>query len=439
MKTTTHLLTATALALILTACGQKTTDFTGATPDVAGLTLEVEGGAAEGLPVAAVAADPGQAPLAALAATPSDGDDLAAIRGEIKALNGELRRVMDRVAEVVQEQGAPAVGDRMVYGPSDRCVVTDAAGACTASANFLLGVKHEREHLFSWLLEARPVGSTARADFKPVAAGWMARGGHAHRGVGKLALNLRNLKAVQPAYAGDGFLLAGFANGQGAKSVHYRLVDFTPDGLAPRTAAYAGMKNGAGIRRVRVATPRDLLTGPNGNELLLARAAWLPGVAGRTYAVVTNWKPLDRTMTPPMMNPVGPFQGDVPVGASWDSSYYFGRACYAPASTGAPLTMKFKEWFLCDRPESPAACVVRQGGAGTVVTGSGAWSDAANCRLDAEPPELGDPGDAGEQPEHDSDEPGMNGAGMQAPPMAPVNPDDTAPPPVGTPGMGPMM
>ena len=153
-------------------------------------------------------------------------------------------------------------GDRMVYGPADRCVVQDAAGACTASANFVLGVKQVREHLFSWLLEARPVGSTDQADFKPVAAGWMARGAHAHRGVGRLAINLRNLKAVQPAYAGDGYLLAGFANGPVAKSVHYRLVEFTPDGTAPRTAAYAGMKNGAGIRRVRVATPEDLLARP---------------------------------------------------------------------------------------------------------------------------------------------------------------------------------
>ena len=433
MKTTTMLGVA-ALALTLTACGQKD-DFSGATPDVAGLTLEVQGGAPEGLASLATA------PLAALATVPNDGDELATIRTEIKALNGELRRVMERVEEAVQAAGTPAVGDRMIYGPADRCVVAGATATdpCVAWANFVLGVKREREALFTWLLQARPVGSSNPADFKPVAAGWLARGAQPHRGVGRLALNLRNLHAVQPAYPGDGFLLAGFANGPVVKSVNYRLVEFTPDGTDPRTAAYVGMKNGAGIRRVRVATPRDLLTGPNGNELLLARAAWLPGVAGRTYSVVTNWKPLDRAMTPPMMNPVVPFKGDVPVGASWDAHYYFGRACYAPASAGAPLTMKFKEWFFCDRPESPAACLVRQRGAGTVVTGAGAWSDAANCRLDAEPPELGDPGDTGEQPEHDSDEPGMSGAGMQAPPAAPLTPDDTTPPPAGTPGMGPMM
>jgi len=435
MRTTTNLLGAAALALTLAACGQKTTDFAGATPDVAGLTLEVEGGAPEGLPQA-LAAAPGQAPEAALATTPADGDALAAIRAELRALNGELRRVMERVSELVQVAGAPAVGDRMVYGPSDRCVVWDAAGAGTASATFVLGVKHERDHLFSWLLEARPVGSTSRADFKPIAAGWLARGGHAHRGVGRLALNLRNLQAVQPAYAGDGYLLAGFANGPVAKSVHYRLVEFTPDGVNPRTAAYVGMKNGAGIRRVRVATPQELLAGPNGKELLLARAAWLPGVAGRTFEIVTNWRPLDRTVMPPVANPMAPPQGDVP-GGSWNSSYYFGRACYAPATAGAPLTMVFKEWYLCDRPEAPAACVVRQGGAGTVVAGTGPWADA--CRLAAEPLELGDPGDAGDSPVHDGDEPGMNGAGMQTPPAAPTGPDDTTPPAPGMPGMTPMM
>jgi hypothetical protein len=442
MRTTTHLLLATASALLLAGCGQKSIDFSGATPDVAGLTLEVQGGAAEGLPVAALAVGSQAAPAPLLAEVPADGDELSTLRGDIKALNGELRRIMERVEEAVQAAGTPAVGDRMIYGPADRCIVTDAAGACAASANFVLGVKHEREHLFTWLLEARPVGSIVQGDFKPVAAGWLARGGHQHRGVGRLALNLRNLNAVQPAYPGDGFLLAGFANGQGAKSVHYRLVQFTPDGLNPRTAAYVGMKNGAGVRRVRVATTQDLLASPVGTtpseELLLARAAWLPGVAGRTWSIVTNWKPLDHTLVPPAINPMAPWHGDVP-GTTPGASYFLGRACYAPASAGAPLTMRFKEWFLCDRPEAPAACLARQGGAGTVVTGSGAWSDAGNCQLAVEPPELADPGDDGDQPEHGSDEPGMGGAGMQPPPAPPSDASDVGAPPAGSAGMSPMM
>ncbi len=431
MRITTALLGATALALSLTACGQTKNDFAGATPDVAGLTLEVQGGAAEGVPLMADATGSVQA---ALATTPNDGDELTIIRTDLKALNGEMRRVMERVEEAVAAGGAPAVGDRMIYGPADHCVMTDASGACTASANFVLGVKWEREHVFSWLLQARPVGSTAQADFKPVGAGWLARGAHLHRGVGRLALNLRNLKAVQPAYPGDGFLLCGFANGPVVKAVHYRLLDFTPDGLNPRTAAYVGMKNGEGIRRVRVATPQDLVAGPNGDELLLARAAWLPGVAGRTYSIVTNWRAMDHSVMPPVMS--GTPSGDVP-GALWYSSYYFGRACYAPATAGAPLTMAFKEWYLCDRPEDPAACVIRQGGVGTVVTGSGTWAD--NCKVAAEPPELSNPGDVGEQPEHDTDEPGTNGPGMQTPPAPPADPGDTGAPPAGTPGMMPMM
>jgi hypothetical protein len=442
MRITTTLLLAPVTALLLAGCGQKSIDFSGATPDVAGLTLEVQGGAAEGLPVTALAGVAAAEPAPLLADLPADGDELTTLRGDIKALNGELRRVMERVEEAVQSAGRPGVGDRMIYGPADRCVVTDGAGACTASANFVLGVKQEREHLFSWLLEARPVGSTAQSDFKPVAAGWLARGGHQHRGVGRLALNLRNLQAVQPAYAGDGFLLAGFANGQGSKAVHYRLVQFTPDGLNPRTAAYVGMKNGAGVRRVRVATTQDLLPSPIGTtpseELLLARAAWLPGVAGRTWSIVTNWKPLDHTLVPPAVDPTAPWHGDVP-GATPGASYFLGRACYTPASAGAPLTLRFKEWFLCDRPESPVTCIARQGGAGTVVTGSGAWSDAGNCRLVAEPTELSDPGDSGAQPEHDSEEPGMGGAGMQRPPAPPANPDDVGAPPAGSAGMSPTM
>ncbi len=436
MKTTITLLSAAALAL--TGCGQKSDDFAGATPDVAGLTLEVSGGAAEGLPVLPATAAAAPAPEALLVAAPADGDELAALRAELKGLNGELRRVMERVEEAVQAGGAPAVGDRMVYGPADRCVVKDAAGACAASATFVLGVKRERDHVFTWLLQARPVASTLAADFKPVAAGWLARGPHGHRGVGRLAINLRNLKAVQPLAPGDGFLLAGFANGAGAKSLRYRLVEFTPDAAvqAPVTAAYVGMKNAAGVRRVRVATPRDLLVGPNGEELLLGRAAWLPGVAGRTFSVVTNWRPLDRTASPPVVDPMATPRGDVP-GASWNSSYYFGRACYAPATAGAPLTMVFKEWYLCDRPQAPAACVAAQGGVGTVVAGAGTWAD--RCTLAVEPVELSDPGDAGESPVHDGAEPGMDGSGMQVPPAPPAGPDDTGAPPAGMPGMSPTM
>jgi hypothetical protein len=196
------------------------------------------------------------------------------------------------------------------------------------------------------------------------------------------------------------------------------------------------MKNGSGVRRVRVASPQELLSGPGGDELLLARAAWLPGVAGRTWSIVTNWKPLDHTSTPPMMNPLAAPHGDVP-GTPWNASYYLGRACYAPATTGAPLTMKFKEWYLCDRPESPAACLVRQGSLGTVVTGAGSWAE--NCTLAVEQPELSDPGDVGETPEHDSDEPGMGGVGMQPPPAPPADTNDVGAPPAGSAGIDPTM
>jgi hypothetical protein len=441
---------AVALALSLGGCGQKADPFAGATPDVAGLTLEVQGGAAEGLPATAALDAGAVQAAAAIASPPSDGADLATLRSELRGLNGELRRVMEKVEAAVATGGAPAVGDRMIYGPADRCVVPGATATdpCVASANFVLGVKREREHLFSFLLEARPVGSTDRAAFKPVAAGWMARGAMEHRGVGRLALNLRNLQAVQPAYRGDGYLLAGFANGGQAKAVRFLAVDFTPDGVKPPlTAAFVGWKNAAGVRRVRVATPQEVLAPSSGAdagpELLLARAAWIPGVAGRTFTIVTNWQKLDRTVMPPV--PTGPVYGDVP-GATPLSNYYLGRACYAPATAGAPLSLKFKEWFLCDRSldASPAACVVRQGGAGTVVfpaaPTTATW--APDCRLatTTEPPELADPGDDADHPEHDTDEPGMMGSGLQSPPSVPGNPNDVAAPPAtGMGGMTPMM
>jgi hypothetical protein len=433
-RTLTTLLTG-ALAASLAACGQTTTeDFAASLPDADGLTLEVTGGAAEGL-----------APSALVEATtpatvPASGDDLATVQARIRALNEALRLLVGKVAEVARAQGVPGVGEAMTYGPADRCVAFDDAGACLGSANLVLRVRRERFGAFSFGLAARPVGSTDDSAFKPVAVGWLVRGRAEHRGLGQLALNLRNLAQAQAAYRGDGFLLAGFANGPVAKAVHYRLVEFTPDAarLAPATAAFVGMKSAAGVTRVRVAARAELLDGPNGEELLFAHAGWLPGVGGRAFAVVTNWKQADRSVTPPVLagQPHGDVPADPPYELNWAQHYYFGRACYAATGAGPELT--YKEWFLCDRPERPAECVARYALALTppaVEVGTGTW--AGTCTLAGEPAELGMPTEAGQDPEHGGAEPGMGGAGMLAPMSPPADPTDVPPPagPVAMPAM----
>jgi hypothetical protein len=431
--TTTRWLGAGALALALAACGQKGGDeFAGATPDVAGLTLEVQGGAAEGLPVAArtLALAP-----AATTTPVGDADDLATARDRIKALNQAVQTFVGTVAEVAQGNGTPAIGDRMLYGPVDRCVLPGADPASCDKATFVLGVKREAEHLFSFLLEARPTTSTLQADYRTVAVGWMARGAQEHRGVGQLGLDLHALAAVQPAFTGDGALLAGFTNGPVRRSVRYRLVQFKAPGAAEAiTAVYVGHRNDAGVTRVRVVAPADLLGGPNGPELLAAHAAWVPGVGGRAYSVVSNWERMDWTATPPAL--VGPSYGDVPVTSSWEDHYWFSRACYTPpAVAGEAPALVFKEWFYCARTpgvaSGPLACMadaVVNRVPPIVVAGSGTWASSCPAFAGA-PAELDPPTGAADQPEGTDLEPGQ---ALMAPPDAPASPGTVAPPATGS-------
>jgi hypothetical protein len=141
--------------------------------------------------------------------------------------------------------------------------------------------------------------------------------------------------------------------------------------------------------------------------------------------VVTNWRQLDRSVVPPALSgtPHGDVPADAPYEQNWAQHYDFGRACYA--ATGAGPELRYKEWFLCDRPERPAACVARYALSLTppaVEVGTGTWAE--NCTLASEPLELGPPTEAGDQPDHGGAEPGMGGTGLQAPMDPPADPAD---------------
>jgi hypothetical protein len=410
--TTTRLLGAGALALALAACGQQhAQDFAGATPDAAGLSLELAGGAPEGL-TASVAPASAVAGPQALVAAPAAADELGEARAALRALNGEVARVLDQVQAAVQAGGVPLAGEAQAYGPAVRCVQHDASGACTAQASLLLTVKHHYGAVFSWVLAARDAASTSEADFRPVLAGWMQRGVLPHRGRGRAAFNLENLRLAAPAYTGRGYLLAGFAHDGLAESLAYRLVGFTPDAAAhaPVTAGFVGHRTPAGLTRVRVVRFADVVAGGNTafpDEVELAHLGWQAGLGGRGYLVVSNWFDASATL-----------HGDVPYTAVGTDHYYFGRGCWGPLGA-----LRVKEWRYCARGLGPAACLLT---APIAVEPSGAaW--ATDCTgFAAEEPLPGDVSPGAEQ--GTQAEPVVTGDLPPADEPTPASATDTAPP-----------
>jgi hypothetical protein len=402
---TWKILGAGALALAITACGRQQEDFTAATPDAAGLSLELAGGQVEGFGAA-----PGEAGLTtALVAppVPAQADELGDARESIRWLNGEVRRVLDRVADVAKLPGTSELGDLKVYGPAVRCVQEDAGGACQAQASLRLAIRHHYLRVYSWALEARPVASTDPADFKPVLAGWLARNGEAHRGRGRAAFNLENLRAAAPGYTGRGYLLVGFGHGAaGGKSVRYKLVDFTPDPAQREavTAGFVGHVTPLGVHRIRVATFKDVIPGSNPfpREVVLAHLGWVPGLGGRGYLAVADWT-----------DALGNLHGDVPAG-----QYYLGRGCW---SAGGQV--RVKEWRFCPQALGPAACLAT---APVSVEPAGAqWSDCTGFTGEEPLPGPSAPG----AEEDTSDEPSPPADQAPTPEAPPATPGDTAPPP----------
>ena len=403
---------AAAIALALSACaGQDTKSPIENVPDAAGLTVEVQGGAAEGL---ALSADGTAVSSAALATAPDVNDDLAAAREKIAALNQAVRAVFAHVEEIAKTNGAPQPGEVTLYGPVDRCV---AEGACASggTASLRLKVFHAVSTAWAFSLDAK-VGT----EWKPVAAGWLRRGAVARRGVGRVALNLENLRAAAPAYPGRGYLLGGFGNGPVAKALRYRLVDFTPDPKTwpATTAALRAFKTAAGVTRVRVAEIADLFDpaapAASDTELGFAHVAWHPTVGGRAYAVVANY--LDGAIK----------HGDVPTATDGSEQYFFGRACYAAGQS----TPAFKEWFVCPRTEGPRACVLAHAGTGDVVVGAAGATWQNTCAVATEPPELEPPTTPpAAAPDESAPEAGETQSGM-TPETPPATADDVAPPTV---------
>jgi hypothetical protein len=305
------------LAAAAVGCGgTKTDEYSAATPDVAGLALETSG-TSEATTSAALAVAPGVQEgqtSSALATACAPYQYLCNIHASISGLNTYVHAAVDRIEALADTTPTTVTTDTKVYGPVDA-----PAAPATPVASFRLTVKKTGEGIFRWKLEGKPLGA-ADSSYVIVAAGVMHRttDDHPHRGHGMLGIDLDNLYTLNPAsgtpvWNGEGKLFVGYGHVGDAKSLLYVLKDFTPDRTqtAPvPSAVLVGHKTALGIARVRIASVDEFIapatgTTDAGNELLLSRAAWFPGLGGRAVVAVGG--------------------GDVP---SYNIDFFLGISCY---------------------------------------------------------------------------------------------------------------
>jgi hypothetical protein len=372
------ILAAAALALALAACGtsKKSDNYSALVPDAAAITLETPSTTGGSAQITAQAAAP-QDPAAVLTTA---GDDLGQVKARAAELNAAIHKIFDRLEEVMASGGDELPGHVKVWGPAVRCVEPGTSG-CLAQATLRLRVvEGANDHAGGFTLDARPVSSTDEGAFRPVVAGWLVRGAHERRGVGKVWVNFENLKAAAGAwngtsgFKGEGYLAAGFAAGPFEKAARYRMLGFTRDSTqhAPVTAAFAGWRSPTGVLRARAVGIGNWDTAGSADELGAWRAVYHPTYGGIAFSAISNYHPLAAP---------GTVVGDVPTVGAIDH-YWFSRACYAAGST----TPAYKEWFYCPTTQGPRACVIAQAGAGTpvITTGAADWQHTT-CYSAVEP------------------------------------------------------
>ena len=360
---------ALASALVAAGCGGTSagTELSNATPDVAGLTLELTGSAAES--ARATGSDAFDVSLQNLTVGP---EYLAQTREAIQAVNAAIKKLVEPIVALAHTTGVDSPGNVTKYGPQD-----------TAGATVLLTVKKAGSNYF-WKLDAKALGAADSA-YKVVAAGHIKRknvkdatgdADLAHRGRGVIGFDLDALGAIDASFLGRGKIFSAFAHNGGSKMVLHRLHGFTSDpATTPAlTAAFYGHKTASGEARVRVAGLFDVLDGPNGKELLLSRAHVVPGVGGRADVRL------------PAVQPQATANGDVPAGR-----FIVGHACWDAAEKEG-----FKVVLSCEagKPASQATC--------TVLETTGA---RANCK-----PGVDQDDEAHSDLEDKSTEPGAPGS-----------------------------
>ncbi len=295
-----RILLAGALAIALGACGGSTKtpdEFASATPDVAGLTLETSGSneAASSALVAEPALAPSQDRVASAVTTPCPPYMyLCNIHAAVVGLNAYVRAAVAPIEALALTTPTVVNANTRVFGPVDAPLAP-----ATPVATFKLTVV-KNLGWFYWKLEGKPLGADDTA-YIAVAGGAIRRvaGDLVHRGRGFLGIDLDKLYALNPAsgtpvWNGEGQIFVGFGHLGPAKSVIYAVKNFSPDRTQKPpvpAAVLVGWKNAAGVARVRIADLNDWIPPQGGgagagNELLLSRAIWIPGLGGRAAVAI---------------------------------------------------------------------------------------------------------------------------------------------------------
>jgi len=365
------LLSRTMLASALIAavgCGGTAGDpLADATPDVAGLTLEMTGAPSE----AATASAPG-----ALSVDQQNLESgpvfLAQTREAIQALNTGLKTALEKIVALSQTQGNGTANVK-TYGPKDE-----------GGATYLLTVKRAGINYW-WKLDAKALGA-ADAAYQVVASGHLKRGlvedgEKAHRGHGVAGFDFDKLAAIDAGIKPRGRLLATFAHSGETKMVAWHLDGFTPDPASREalTATFYGHKNAAGVARVRVGGKFDVLAGPSGKELVFARAVFKPGIGGRADAFL------------PAVQKNTTSNGDVPAGR-----FVVAHSCWDTSETE-----NFRLVLSCEagKPASSTSCTALEQVGTRADCKSGVETDQdAPAALDDAAPEADAPGSFDEDP-----------------------------------------
>lgn len=324
-----RLLILSAVVSLAVSCGRLRADaeFYEGVPTLEGLTLEVTGDASEG-------AAQGRAPGGVdLVVSPLDVDAapelLRHTRAGVRLVNQTVKRAFEIVHALMEEEGQLVREGVRVYGPQDRDQVT-----------YRLTVRRFTATSFGFKLQAKPVGAEDSA-YQAVMGGAMTRGDEAHRGRGVVGINLDRYKLVDPAFPGQGVLLAGFAHRSEGKALAFRAQAFTPNAVEhpALSAAFVGWRRhsdgGTGVRLATQANLENLENGTEAKELIALRARWIPEVGGRAAAVATG--------------------GDIPEGTA-----YLAHACWNAATEET-----FKVLSRCVRNEDGTrgeCAVVHQSG-----------------------------------------------------------------------------
>ncbi len=288
-----------SVSLLIGGCSSETTtssgdDYSDGVPELAAVQMRITGDQnSEALATSDDAVDPNAIVSDELALTMGDAGsdgtpDLNGAREAVRDLNQALRNSLQSIVALVRNSDPTyKSGDLRMWGPVER-----------GQTQFRFFMRHPALHTFQWRLDGRIAGTTTA--YSRIAAGEIAVGIRARRGVGVAGFDLNNLGDVNPTVTARGQILAGFAHGPRGTTLAFGLKQFTRDPAAKPgiDALLQEVHLLNDVNRVRLAYHGDVEgTATSAEELVLARVRHTAGVGGRSDMIVTS--------------------GDVPAGQAW--------------------------------------------------------------------------------------------------------------------------